>query len=532
MSSRVELEANPFALLNVTTRDDAGRVMQAVEDQSLVHDHATCQRAGATLTHPRRRLEAEIGWYPGLNPNAARKASAAASLREIDELGICGLARANAIAGIAATQVEWTSEDLARFIRELFGAADDVDQHRLLVDINEDRQLAGYPPVGGIPPIDDELERRRANWRQTLLRSFDDIPTDVMSGAMFRLAADTDKGAMPHSLHEFIDDYGLRAQPFMAAEIGRARRLVEKAKSLAGTRPDALEPLIDALGTMLETWQQVTYPMHVSLAERGQSYEESEQMAFLVRDLAIELNNDHNLIAPARRISSMLHEAFAASPQIAGKISEDTEALAQLESESRERENELSYSARVGLFGRNKLSISSAGLEWNGQFYPAESIRSARWGAVRKSVNGVPTGTDYLIAWSDGSRREAVVTFGKGEIFEAMAPRMVKLLILTILNRLFAGLLNGQDLRFGSAVVRDEGVVLNKPRFFGSDQIEYPWSEVSILSANGNLVISATAEPKAKAEISYRDVQNVHFLEIAIRTIFESGRNRLSEAFR
>lgn len=531
MSGEQDQTINPFALLAVTVRDDAGRIMSAVEDQSLIHDHNECQRAAATLTHPRRRLEAEVAWFPGLNPSSAAKAANVSSLEEVNQLGLRGLAKANALERLLSRGPDLSADDLAELVGETFKADGATDSQRLLVEINEDRHLAGFPAVAGADTIEDEIERRRIDRRQSMLRSLENTPTSLMAEAMCKLAAECEEEGFPRPLHDFFDDYGLRAEPFMAAELARAERLASKARDLAGSRSDALDPLISAFEEMLETWQQLTYPMHQSLSARGQTYEESERMARLVRGLAIELNNKHDLVGQARRLSEILEEAFAASPAIAARIAEDSKALENLETQARQNEQELNYSARIGMFGGNTLSISSSGLEWKNEFYPADMIRKARWGAVRKSVNGVPAGTDYLIAWSDGGRREAVVTFGKGEIFEQAIPRIIKLLITPTLSRMFTALRNGQDLRFGPALVRDEGVMLHKPRFFGSDVVEYPWSEVTISSLNGNLVIAATDNPKTKVEISYRDVGNTHFLEIAIRAIFKNGADRLSNAF-
>lgn len=505
--------------------------MDAVEDQSLVHDHADCQRAAATLTHPRRRIEAEIGWFPGIAPNAAARASETQDLDDIEALGLSGLPRANSIIGLLARKNDAAPDELTQLVSELFQADDAIDVQRLLVEINEDRDLAGFPPIPTSDPLADELERRRTFWRQALLQTFERLPTEVMAEGMFQLATVARETRFPRGLHSFIDDYGFRAQPFMSAELARAERLAEKVRALAGNRPDALEPLIAAFGKLLETWQRLTFPMHISLAARGQSFDESEQMAGLVRDLAIELNNKHNLVEQAKLLSRMNEQAFAAAPAIAALLAADLEALHQLSAEARQQEADMAYSAKIGLFGGSILSVTSAGLEWKGQFYPTDAIRAARWGGVRKSVNGVPTGTDYLIAWTHDSQREVVITFGKGEIFEGAVSRIFRLLITPVLNHLFNGLRSGRDVIFGSTIVRDHGVVLRKPKFFGSDPIEYPWSEISILSLNGNLVISATDHPKAKAELSYRDIPNVHFLEVAIRAIFKNGSDRLSGAF-
>ena len=53
------LHANPFAVLQVTTRDNSRRVVEASEERSLLIDHDICQKARSELTNPRQRLSAE-----------------------------------------------------------------------------------------------------------------------------------------------------------------------------------------------------------------------------------------------------------------------------------------------------------------------------------------------------------------------------------------------------------------------------------------------------------------------------------------
>ncbi|WP_390548587.1 hypothetical protein [Qipengyuania sp. MTN3-11] len=505
--------------------------MAAVEDQSLLYDHDLCQRAASTLTHPRRRLEAEMAWFPGVTPNAATRAAGAVSLQEVDELGLSGLSRANALEAVLAKSVQEDAVKLAALLGEIFLSDDAVNSERLLVEINEDRELAGFPAVPNIVAIDEELQRRRVERRQSVLRAMEGFSTPIMAQAMFILADAKNDQSFPRILHEFIDDYGLRAEPFMSSEVIRAEKLVVKARELAGNRPDALEPLLKAFEELLDTWHEITYPMHRSLSIRGQSYDESERMARLVRDLALYLNNEHNLISQARRLSQSLEQTFSASPTVSSIVAGDLEALESLEAQAKEDEQELAFSARIGMFGGTVLSVSSTGLTWKDEFYPIETVKGARWGAIRKSVNGVPTGTDFLIAWFDENRREVTVNFGKGQIFEEIMPRMMRLLIGPILTEMLADLRNGNAMTFGSAVISDEGVDLPKPRFFGNERVFLTWGEVTISSHNGSLIIASTDHPKTKAEISYREVWNVHFLEIAIRAIFKNGSDRLSGAF-
>jgi hypothetical protein len=61
-----------------------------------------------------------------------------------------------------------------------------------------------------------------------------------------------------------------------------------------------------------------------------------------------------------------------------------------------------------GLIFRNELAISPAGISWKGKFHPLDSITRVGWGGVRKSVNGVYTGTDYTIGFGDNHSEQVI----------------------------------------------------------------------------------------------------------------------------
>ena len=194
------------------------------------------------------------------------------------------------------------------------------------------------------------------------------------------------------------------------------------------------------------------------------------------------------------------------------------------------KEAELAYAADIGTFGKTRLAISARELEWKGQHFPLAQIRSARWGAVRKSVNGIPTGTDYLIAWSDG-HRSATVEFRNSTIFEAFISRLWRALAEQIFNSIIEQLRAGRELQYGSAIVKDRSVILRRKKFLGDEPAEFGWGDVSVSTADGSFVISGPKGSKASGAMSYRDVNNAHFIEALVQLAFKNGSLQLSKTF-
>ena len=64
----MDLLQNPFYILSATPRDNIRRIEALAEEQSLLSDAGACMNARSILTHPRKRISAEVAWLPGVAP--------------------------------------------------------------------------------------------------------------------------------------------------------------------------------------------------------------------------------------------------------------------------------------------------------------------------------------------------------------------------------------------------------------------------------------------------------------------------------
>lgn len=525
------LASNPFAILDVTTRDDRERIMEAAEDRSLMIDAEKCQDARAVLTNPRRRIDAELAWFPSISPGTASRALSARTIDDLDELPLGGVAKINAYLLVGAVAGPLSKHQLARLLDTVLTEADSISVEALLRDINEDREVAGFPPFNSRDAFDHALAERRQEWRRAIADILAATPSFVMVETLYDLVDSMlAEERFPRLLHDVIDDYALRAQPFFKVELEAAERAITKMRSLAVSRPDALDPLIAALGELLATWEQFTRPIQISATLLGRTDDDSEGLAFAVRRLSIDLFNEHQQFDLSKRVSLLVASNFQAIPRVADKIAEDATAFDDLADQRQRRDDEIAYAADIGRFEKSRLSVDTSGLSWKGEHYPLHSVSFARWGAISRSVNGIPTGTDYLIAWGDG-RRTATVEFRNGKIFEAFTIRLWKAIGEYRLKAIIETLRSGRTIRFGTAVIGDKSVVLKRKKMFGEEDAEFSWSEVTVLTRDGSFVIEGPSGSKASSALSYRDVNDVHFLEVIIRKAFSDGRTHLSDAF-
>jgi hypothetical protein len=146
---------------------------------------------------------------------------------------------------------------------------------------------------------------------------------------------------------------------------------------------------------------------------------------------------------------------------------------------------------------------------------------SDKVGGVRHSVNGIPTGTNYTIAFGD-EHSEAVVNLRRQDVFSAFTMKVWQAVGIRLLIELLQKLKADKEVRVGSLVIRNEGVTLPTHKLWGaSEHVRCAWHEVQIWSADGSFYIGAKDNKKALAGASYINVPNVHIVERAIRLAFK-----------
>jgi hypothetical protein len=103
--------------------------------------------------------------------------------------------------------------------------------------------------------------------------------------------------------------------------------------------------------------------------------------------------------------------------------------------------------------------------------------------------------------------------------------RLWKTVCARLISDTLKKLSSGEYVTFGSgdAIVNKDGIMLKKHKLFGHEPYFAKWEDLSIANGNGTFVISSNSEKKAKAELSYKDMDNVHILETIMRFLWKDG---------
>ena len=541
--NNTSLHANPFCVLGVTTRDDRRKIVEMAEERALHMDGDICQKARSDLTNPRTRLSSEMAWMPGVAPRTAENMvrTLAESPRAVrSEHGLPGLARANLLAAVCELVAEdEPAASVAGFIRDFADVVEGIDPEEVLRDVNEDRAISGFPGVRGTEAIEEELAERRRAYRSALKNLLDTMDPPKLVATMTEvvtLATDDGDEHGPALIADLVDSYEVETQGFLQKESENIAALIESVREAAPRGEKAIEPIMSKLEKVARNWDSVAQPIQISAKARGIVHRPSRDVAYDLRGLGIDLNNEHGMLDQAHRMTDLLHDLFAELPEVVEKLGEDSEAIAGLRRQAEERERnseqwarDITFRAEVGLVFKDELAISPEGLRWKGRSFPLDSITRVRWGGVRKSVNGVPTGTDYTIGFGD-NRTEQVVELRKESTYSGFLEPLWRAVCVRLMFEMVAALEQGKSFSFGDIQIEDDAVTLVRHKFLGSNErVRLGWHEVHVWSADGSFVIGQQNDKKVYGSASYIHAWNTHILEHVIRGGFKKGVRKLSD---
>ena len=484
-----------------------------------------------------------MSWLPGVSPRKAAQFVSALhsdpmSLRE--ESGLPTLVHLNLLAAaFEAVDGNDSVDDVAEFIQEMAYLVDDLSAEQVLRDINEDRLVSGFPEVKGIEQVEAELSERKRYYRNAIKDALNRLsPTslvDAMTTAVDQLTCDGEDHA-PELIDDLVDSYAVETQGFLQKEAESVEKLIQAVRDSATSGENVVEPIVDKLVVVARNWDNVAQPIQLSAKARGIDHGPSHEIAYSIRSLAIDLFNKHDMLAQSQKLTGLIQDLFAELPEVVERVEQDSEALADIfqnrkmnEAQKNEWARDITYRSEVGVMFKKILSISPDGLTWKNQRFPLEAVTCVRWGAVRHSVNGIPTGTTYTLAFGD-NRSEAVVELKKESIYSTFVEKLWKAVVIRLLTELFSTLQGGNEVRFGEATIRDDGVTLVKNNFFWAEKVRCSWGQVHVWSADGSFYIGSKDDKKTYVGLSYIHADNTHVLEQAIRMALKKpGMRRLSD---
>jgi len=514
-------QRNPFFILGATTHDDRRKLVALAEARSLSVENGIGDQARADLTHLRKRLVAEIAWLPGVPPSSGaglleRLQSDADSIRRKSDLP--ALARLNLLAALWQDLPSTTpAPSIEQFAIETGVVADEISAATVMQDINLDRAISGFAAVQSIEDVESELAERRRLVCSLIRAALDVLPSESVVESMRRIVtASTDDGHRHASalIDQLVDDYDIDARRVMEQEAATVTSLIASVRDKMVRGSAAIKPYLRELETVVLNWDRIAQPIQLSYLARGLHHKPSLSVGYAIRNLAIDLWNHYRIMEESTSLILLSEKLFAEIPPLVDLLKEDRTALASI-AES------LTYRAEVGRLFRDTLSISADSVQWKRRHYRLESITRIRWGSeIRTLVGGVKR-TTHTVAFGDSEHESRIDTSNK-EIYSNFIGKLWSTAGIRLLSEFMEILKAGGVVRFGRAQFRDHGVDLIQIQLFGRKQVvSCAWDQILVKNFNGSLMVSAKHNPRACANLSFRDTANVCVLAKALELVLQ-----------
>ncbi len=175
----MNLFETPFYILGLNTRDSKQRVMEAYDEKSLTLGSEICAQCRTMMTQPKGRITAEISWLPGVAP-----ARAASLLKKIETephnlttfiKGFNPLVRCNILATYLSFHKPTDPAQVTSLLILLAKTYDEIDNDSLMMEINEDRHLAGVPLIQDIEIVKDAIQEHCKYLSQVMKNALNNV---------------------------------------------------------------------------------------------------------------------------------------------------------------------------------------------------------------------------------------------------------------------------------------------------------------------------------------------------------------------
>lgn len=527
------IKENPFYILGATPRDNRQKIQELVDEKSLSLDMNVCVEARSILTNPRRRLAAELSWLPGVSIKQMKTVVKELDSKELDPETLehlPSLAGFNAILGYLTSGAKLTLKDQENIIFALAQNYDAVKPESIMKIINEDRAISGFPEVTELSVVQDEIAELKNSAMHSLQEMFSTVSLSQQNKITLNLMGRCEKEKKNYELIDDVIDniYALEVQKnieSIRAKVENAIKEVEK----ASTSKSKIAAAVDNLISELKDFDDIMQPIQLSTQKRGLEHDITRDIAIQVRKVCLLLGK-RDMLNYAEKITEAMNDYFREVDSIESLTSKDLEQIKQIRKTEKEHEKAIECKIYHTTFsGTKTLAISSKGVSFGEQSYKLEEITNIRYGVKldqnRNLRSFVAFGTDeeeIQIKWLQASLYgDCDYLKFTGCLWKAVGVRILKAMVA--------------QLALGKSIygfIYDTKVELENTYSFGKDTKTCKWSEVSVKSEGGNLIIYETAHPAYEHQLSFMSVENAVVLSVLLKLFKEDvNAKSISESF-
>ena len=208
----MKLSENPFCILGVSIRDSKQVIDEKADDRCFDEPEREeiFEKAKGILLNPQQRLQAELGWFPDVQPQEEQRLLAAATKQQT--IYMSGM---NKLAAMNQKLIGMKQKvQLANDIVYLDNAYREMDMAQLLAWVNKSRSVSGFPAVQGVEPIEAVWHEVRNNIREQLQEAVDNMVASQYTEIALEVsqAVLRQQGKYGGIVQDFMDGYRLSVE--------------------------------------------------------------------------------------------------------------------------------------------------------------------------------------------------------------------------------------------------------------------------------------------------------------------------------
>lgn len=346
----MKITENPFFILGASSKDDNQQLINISEEKSLFLDETIINNALNTLASPRKRLPAEIRWFPDLDGTYVR--NVLLYIQDIEnhkDVSLpCMPSNKNILTDLNinlytfSTRTMATLGDIRDAILILCRFENSISTSLLKTIINSDRLHAKIPQIQNENEIESELINYRKDIFQTIVARLLRLPQKQYIKIVTMLSDNYLKNNTQENssivIDEIFDDYALR----MNDEILRKKNeILEMTRYIKNNVTSLkmntlLNDKISKLKNLIISWDDLVQPLQVAMCKQGQKHNDTIKVANAVRELMLTLHNEYSMTTEALILSNIMKEKFSDLPNLAELFSNDTAALNRMKQQQEE----------------------------------------------------------------------------------------------------------------------------------------------------------------------------------------------------
>jgi len=333
---------HPFHVLGITAQSSRREILERVEALSIDLDPEKVSDYGRQVTHPVKRLDVEVSWFPGLAPSGIRRLIDIVTQDSMPPVeceeklwGVDCLWTFNALADWLAEHEDAGPAAWETAIHRLSAMFQSIRTGELMDALNADRSAAGMPQISDTTAVDSALRQHGENTSAFLSDLLARRPwhVQVVTQVVERDTSDGESQASDF-IGRIVDRYQILIQQELGRQddwlAGRCGKLLTIAQnSLAQKRSSnaRMTRAIVELEQAVSRWGELARPVQLLMKSRGLKDLRSIEIGKRVRGIAVKLANDFDLHEEAWRITESLYGAFKEVPELVELLDQDFETL-------------------------------------------------------------------------------------------------------------------------------------------------------------------------------------------------------------